>query len=68
MSWRVKSLYIIDNIDLELRSNIKRMLYSGNQQQQQQQMYANDKQQTVFLKNPSESVNPNVDFLCDQTS
>lgn len=45
------------------------MLYSGNQkQQQQQQMYANDKQQTVFLKNPSESVNPNVDFLCDQTS
>lgn len=68
MSCRVKSLYIIDNLDWELRSNIKRMLYSGNQQQQQQQMYANDKQQTVFLKNPSESVNPNVDFLCDQTS
>lgn len=66
MSRRVKSLYIIDNLDWELRSNIKRMLYSGNQQQQQ--MYANDKQQTVFLKNPSESVNPNVDFLCDQTS
>lgn len=45
------------------------MLYSGNQQQQQQQqMHANDKQQTVFLKNPSESVYPNVDFLCDQTS